>query len=254
VPHLGTDRVAVHAAAGATSGLPAAAGLLTLMEAGVPIPIPADLVMLAVGERAEAGEFPLWAAVVALELVALVGTSVLYYLCRRPVRAVIERVGPRIGLTEQRIARAVRLIEARGRAAIAIGRGTPGLRTVTVVATSSSGIPARHALPFLVLGSSFFLQLHLVLGYLLGPAARELLDENKPLFVLAVVVLALVAAVWWVLRRGRRGGAQAWAEASCPACLALSAVGARWMRVDPGRPVRSKLSSNRRAESQRARA
>src|ERR1700756_5660114 len=34
--------------------------LLLPMEAGVPIPVPADLVMFTVGERVAAGEFPLW--------------------------------------------------------------------------------------------------------------------------------------------------------------------------------------------------
>jgi hypothetical protein len=37
--------------------------LLLPMEAGVPIPVPADLVTFAVGERVAAGRFPLWLAV-----------------------------------------------------------------------------------------------------------------------------------------------------------------------------------------------
>jgi membrane protein DedA with SNARE-associated domain len=220
------------AAAGAPSGLPAITGVLVLMEAGVPVPLPADLVMLAAGERAHAGAFPLWAAVVALELVALIGTAALYFTCRRPGRALLDRVGPRIGLTKARVAHAIALIERRGRSAIAIGRGTPGLRTVTVVATSGSGLAPTRVLPALVLGSSVFLQLHLVLGYVLGPAARRALDEHKGMFLLGVAALAAVAIAFWIVRRGRRSGAQAWTEAACPACLALGALGARWARVD----------------------
>jgi hypothetical protein len=44
---------------GAALGLPAAAALLLAMEAGVPIPIPSDLVILVLGERASAGSLPL---------------------------------------------------------------------------------------------------------------------------------------------------------------------------------------------------
>jgi hypothetical protein len=33
--------------------------------------------------------------------------------------------------------------------------------------------------------------------------------------------------VFWLVRRGRRAGAQAWAEAACPACLALAVLGER---------------------------
>jgi hypothetical protein len=43
------------------SGL-AAVVLLLPMEAGIPVPLPADLVMFTVGERVGAGQFPLWLA------------------------------------------------------------------------------------------------------------------------------------------------------------------------------------------------
>jgi membrane protein DedA with SNARE-associated domain len=42
---------------------PAALVLLLPMEAGIPVPLPADLVMFTVGERAGAGRIPLWLAV-----------------------------------------------------------------------------------------------------------------------------------------------------------------------------------------------
>ncbi|MGH8983841.1 MAG: hypothetical protein ACRDY6_08195, partial [Acidimicrobiia bacterium] len=103
----------------------------------------------------------------------------------------------------------------------------PGLRTITVVAAGGSGLSARRALPALVLGSSVFLQLHVFLGYFLGEPARELIDRATVPAMLAVGVLAIAAAVFWFARRGRRGGAQAWAEAACPACLVLGAAGER---------------------------
>src|SRR5215211_2406369 len=55
--------------------------------------------------------------------------------------------------------------------ALVVGRTTPGLRTVTVVAAAGCGIRVGRALSALVLGSSLFLQAHLLLGYALGPAA-----------------------------------------------------------------------------------
>ena len=64
-------------------GVPVALLLLLPMEAGIPIPIPADLVMLLIGERAAAGSFPLWAAVLALEVVAVLGSAALFLLAAR---------------------------------------------------------------------------------------------------------------------------------------------------------------------------
>ncbi len=207
--------------AGAGLGLPGLGVLLAAMEAGVPIPIPSDLVVLVLGERTAAGAFPLWAAIVLLEVVAVVGTGALLLACRGPGRAVIARVGPRLGLTAERLARTSALLERKGRGALALGRATPGLRTLTVLATGSSGVSVARALPALVLGSSVFLQLHLVLGYVLGPVAREALESAKGPAIAVLVVVALAGVALWVRRRGRRKGLQATSEACCPACLAL---------------------------------
>jgi membrane protein DedA with SNARE-associated domain len=211
------------AAASGGAGVPGLLGLLLAMEAGVPIPVPSDLVMLLLGERVSAGALPLWLAAAALEVVAVAGTAALFLAARGPGRAVLARVGPRLGLTGPRLARASQLLERRGWMALATGRTTPGLRTVTVVAAASSGMRAVRALPALVLGSSLFLQAHLVLGYALGPAARELLEQAR-LPVLLAFALALLAGAVLLLRR-RRGTSRALVEGACPACLAVEVLG-----------------------------
>jgi membrane protein DedA with SNARE-associated domain len=229
-------------AAGATgAGVPGLLGLLLAMEAGVPIPVPSDLVMLVLGERVAAGALPLWLAAAALELVALAGTATLFLAARGPGQALLSRFGPRLGVTGPRLD----LIRSRlglsgpepdptrGEArpvvhgvvpGLAVGRTTPGLRTVTVVAAASSGIRMGRALPALMLGSSVFLQAHLLLGSALGPAARELLERARlPVLVAAAVALAVIVVL---LLRGRRGRAtRVLAEGACPVCLAAGLLG-----------------------------
>src|SRR2546430_7403535 len=123
-------------AASATSGLgmPVALALLIPMEAGLPIPLPLDIVLLFVGERAAAGAIPLWLAFVALEAVALIGTSALFLACRGPGNALIIRLGPRVGLTSERMARATSVIERRGGPPPPPPRGHTGGRPATSVA------------------------------------------------------------------------------------------------------------------------
>jgi len=215
---------------GAVAGLSGAAALVLLlpMEAGVPIPLPADLVMFTVGERVAAGRFPLWLAVTSFEVIAVVGTMALFLACRGPAHRVIARVGPRIGLTQARIGRAAAFAETRGQLGLAIGRGTPGLRTLTVIAAGVSGLSARRALPALILGSSVFLQGHLVLGLLLGPLADRAFDQAKGPALAGVAVLAAATLIFWrVRRRRKRGAAGAWMEASCPACIGVSLLADR---------------------------
>ena len=213
-------------------GVPAIAGLLTAMEAGVPIPIPSDLVVLVLGERASAGRVSVVLAAVVLETVAVAGTGLLFLAARGPGRNVLTRFGPRLGLTSARLNRATAVVERRGPAALVVGRGTPGLRTVTVVAAGASGLSLRRALPPLVVGSSIFLQLHLVLGYLLGPAAREALERAKGPVVVILVLVAVAGVAFWFVARGKRAGAQASAEACCPACLALGTLAPRLFGVE----------------------
>jgi membrane protein DedA with SNARE-associated domain len=174
-----------------------------------------------------------------MEGVAVIGTALLFFACRGPGHALIKRLGPRVGLTDERLARATGVVERRGRPALALGRGTPGLRTITVVAAGGSGLAARHALPWLVLGSSVFLQLHVFLGYFLGRPARDLVERATVPAIIVVLVLVLGAAAFWLFRRGRNGGTQAWTEAACPACLGLGALGERivFVREPAAQPV-----------------
>jgi membrane protein DedA with SNARE-associated domain len=215
---------------GTVAGLsgPVALALLLPMEAGVPIPVPADLVMFAVGERVAAGKFPLWLAVAGFEVIAVLGTTALFLACRGPAQRIIARFGPRLGLTEARLHRAAAFAETRGRLGLALGRGTPGLRTLTVIAAAVSGLNGRRALPALIVGSSVFLQLHLVLGLLLGPLADRAFNQAKgPALVAAAVLIAGTVVFWLVRRRKRAVAPAAWTEASCPACLGVSLLAGR---------------------------
>jgi membrane protein DedA with SNARE-associated domain len=211
--------------AAGVSGL-AALALLLPMEAGVPIPLPADLVMFTVGERVAAGQFPLWLAVACFEVIAAIGTTALFVACRGPAHRVIARYGPRVGLTEARVRRVADVAETRGLGGLAIGRATPGLRTLTVVAAGVSGLSGRRALPALILGSSVFLQVHLVLGLLLGPLADRAFDQAKGPALAVVAVLVAGALIFWCARRRNRVPA-AWAQAACPACLGVRALAER---------------------------
>ncbi len=205
-------------------GVAAAIGLLLLTESGVPVLIPADLLMLLVGERVSAGDVSLAVAVVALEVVALIGSAALFLFARGPGRLLVTRLGARVGLTEPRIDRLRARLQGRGGVVLLIGRATPGLRTITVLAASSSGLSLRRALLPLFVGSSLFLQAHLALGYAFGESARGALKAVGPVVLAVILAAAVTMLVLWLRRRSRGAAAQAWAEAACPACLGLSLV------------------------------
>lgn len=212
------------AGSGLAGGIGEAAGLALLlpMESGVPVPIPADLVMLAIGARVRAGAMALPVAVLAFEVIAILGTTVLFVAARGPGYAVISRFGPRLGLTAARLRHAASLIERRGQPALIAGRATPGLRTPTAIAVGVSGLSPRRALPAMIVGSSIFLQVHLFLGYFLGPGAAHLLHSaTGPALAVAAIVVA-GGIVFWLARRRGRPAAAGLAEAACPALAYLT--------------------------------
>jgi hypothetical protein len=75
------------------------------------------------------------------------------------------------------------------------------------------------------------------LGVLLGPLARELFEEAKGVATIALVVIVAGAAAFWIVRRGRRRGAQSWCEAACPLCLGLATVVDHTVATDAATPA-----------------
>ena len=88
-----------------------------------------------------------------------------------------------------------------------------------------SAIPAGVALAALIVGGTIFVQGHVLLGYAVGPAARKALT-GLPILGIAILVLLVVGgAIVWTVRRGRSPAAEAGRRGSCPACLAIGALG-----------------------------
>jgi hypothetical protein len=97
-----------------------------------------------------------------------------------------------------------------------------------VIAAAVSGLNSRRALPALIVGSSVFLQLHLVLGLLLGPLADRAFNQAKGLALVAAAVVIAGGVIFWRVRRRKRAAVPgAWMEASCPACLGVSLLAGR---------------------------
>jgi hypothetical protein len=119
----------------------AALALLLPMEAGVPIPLPAGLVMFTVGQQVAAGHFPLWLAVAGFEVIAVLGTTALFLVCRGPAYRIIARFGPHLGLTEARLRRAPPCWPSRR-----CSSGGPGAATMRIRRPGGKP-PARSALP-----------------------------------------------------------------------------------------------------------
>jgi membrane protein DedA with SNARE-associated domain len=217
-------------------GLMAIFGIMLAKSAGVPIPVPADALMLATSARIATGKIILGQAFAVILTALIAGGMIQYALVRGPGRRFLYRYGRYLGLTPQRLDAAAHRLQKAGTVGIGIAVLTPGVRSVAVAGSGLAGVPIRRFIPGLTLGSSLFLGLHFFLGFVGGALLTGLGNIISLPVVIVGVVIVLVAGlgVWVIIRRRQLPAASnrevfaeavgAWHEAVCPVCLTLGAV------------------------------
>ncbi len=210
--------------------------ILLVKEAGVPIPVPGDLIVIGAGV-ALAGDPSLAAVVLILVLAAgYVGGSIQFLLARRVLRRPLLAALARVGIGEVRIEALAARLRRSGARGVALARMTPGVRIAAIVAAGLAAIPYAAFLTGLVAGNGVFVAGHFVLGYALGPSAAGVIGSagGVGLIIVGASVLALVGALGLAfVRKSRRVAVEGgpapgdWADAACPACLAVSIVQSR---------------------------
>jgi membrane protein DedA with SNARE-associated domain len=181
-------------------GLLAAFVFLLIEEAGVPVPVPGDVLMLILGEHAREGRVQFWQAVLVTEAGTVIGASVLYFAARQAGRGLVYRYGRFIRLTPRRLDDAERWLRGQGPRAVFLGRLVPGLRIVTAVACGVFGVPFRIFFPAMSLGALLYILVYTTLGYFLGPPVLALLEQVHIPFGLLGSLLPLAVILFWTFR------------------------------------------------------
>lgn len=212
----------------ATYGLLAIFVVMLLKESGIPIPIPSDLIMITAGVQAATGVYTLVELAAAILVAILVGGSIQFLLTRSAGRQAIYRIGRYVGLTPQRLDKALALLERRGTLAVFLGLNVPGARAGIMPAAGLAKLTYTAFAPSMVGGSGVFYGWHIALGYLVGPSAEVLLKQI-PIIPILVGLSLLGLVIWFILRRRRKDASvvdtlHCWTHAACPACLAITAV------------------------------
>src|SRR5262249_18718648 len=114
---------------------------LFVEEAGVPLPVPGDLFIAALGAAGRAGAASFVSATVVVFVASMSGTTVLFELSRRFGQSMLDRIGKRFGFSEQKALKVEQWLQRRGAFAIVIGRLTPGLRIVLTVGAGALRMP-----------------------------------------------------------------------------------------------------------------
>lgn len=183
--------------------------LVLIEEAGLPLPISGDLLIMY--SAASTGRSPFTWLMLGLAFVfaALAGSTFLFFVARRYGAGLLRgEVGSALGLTPSRIERVEGWFKRWGVWAVIFGRQVPGFRVATTVVAASFGLTYRMFITGVAVGAAIWVVLFMSLGLLVGPQAAQLLGahQNSSLLILGgafvVGVLIIVGRVTWRRRRG----------------------------------------------------
>jgi membrane protein DedA with SNARE-associated domain len=187
--------------------------LLMLAESAC-IPIPSELIMLlggALAAGAVAGTHPnLVLIIIAGVLGNVVGSYVAWAVGRYWGQAAVRRWGPRIGIREHDIDRAMGWFDRHGPAAVFFGRLVPVVRTFISLPAGFAAMPAGRFGVYTTLGCIPWTTGLGIAGYYLGSNWQSVSNAfHGPTYIIAAVVALAVIAGLFVYFRRRGTGAHA---------------------------------------------
>ncbi|MDE3156932.1 MAG: DedA family protein [Acidobacteriota bacterium] len=184
-----------------------------LEEAGVPLPVPGDVFIAALGAAGSRGRAGFLTTTLVVFAAAMSGSIVLFEISRRIGHSILARVGHRFGYSEARARRIETWLNTHGTLTIGFGRLVPGFRILLTVAAGSLRMNRASFLAGVALASVLWATLYYWLGYFLGAgitvaiqgwAGRTLTDPGAMAELVTFVAVVVVAAAVMIAIRRRR--------------------------------------------------
>jgi membrane protein DedA with SNARE-associated domain len=171
--------------------------LILVEEAGCPLPLPGESLIIYAGSLISRGQLSPLRVFGSVVPASAIGCTVLYYLARTGGRALAQRWGHHIGLTEARLGKMEAKVKRIGPVAVLLGRLTPGIRVPTDVAAGIFRVPFRFYLPFALLATCIRLTFFLYVGASAQHVRELALATREAKWLTALGVLAVAAFISW---------------------------------------------------------
>ena len=181
--------------------------VLALVVAGLGLPVPEDIMLLAAGVLVHRGEVSFVGALGACAVGVLVGDTTIFLIARRLGPAAITRRPLRWLITPSRRIRIEEMFQKRGNVIVFLGRHMAGLRAPIFAMAGINGVPLRSFWLYDGLGLCVSAPVVIGIGYKLAeelPKAKSYLHEFETgiLAVLALLIIGFI--VWRKLRKAKQ--------------------------------------------------
>jgi membrane protein DedA with SNARE-associated domain/membrane-associated phospholipid phosphatase len=180
-------------------------GALAFLETGafVGLVAPGESAILIGGVVAGQGQISISVLIGLVWTCAVLGDLTSYALGRRLGRGFLERHGPRLKITEERLRYVEDFFDRRGGVTILIGRFIGLVRAIAPFLAGASRMELRKFIPYDVLGSGLWSALFCLLGYFFWQSLDRVeayIGRGAAAFT-GLVVLGI--AIWFVLKLRR---------------------------------------------------
>src|SRR4051794_28705359 len=215
-------------------------GALAYLETGafVGLLAPGESAVLIGGVVAGQGQISIVALIALVWACAVAGDCTSYFLGRRLGRGFLERHGPRVKITEERLSQVEDFFHRHGGATILIGRFIGLVRALAPFLAGASRMELRIFLPYDIIGAGLWAALFCLLGYFFWQSldtVQAYIGRGAAAFT-ALVVAGLAVRFAVRLRRDPelRKRVRRRLEANPVWRRARGPLGFAWERVTPG--------------------
>ncbi|HEU0025352.1 MAG TPA: VTT domain-containing protein [Thermoleophilaceae bacterium] len=178
-------------------------GVMAFLETGafVGLVAPGETVVIAGGVIAGQGEIDLLPLIGLVWIAAVLGDTTSFFIGRRLGRAFLERHGPRVKITHERLEQVEGYFHRHGGKTILIGRFIGLVRALAPFIAGASAMPYGRFIPYSIVGTGIWSTVFCVLGYIFWRSFDRVAHiAGQAVFGFGLTV-ALIVAIVVVYRR-----------------------------------------------------
>ena len=166
--------------------------LLLIEEAGIPLPVPGDVIIAYTGYLVSQNKTQFLPAFMIFFAAILLGSSLLYYLSTIYGQRLVFKAGKYIDLDEEKFKSVEEKFKKYGILVIIFGRHIPGFRVPITIFAGMSGVPYLTFIFSTIISIIFWIIFYLSLGQRLGAKTLGLVHSHHGYYLFAAIPILVI--------------------------------------------------------------
>jgi membrane protein DedA with SNARE-associated domain len=181
--------------------------MIVLMLGIVGMPIPDELLLTYIGYRISTGSMSYPIAFVFSFIGAIAGISISYYLGVKLGLPFLQKIGPKIHITEKRIEQTKALFAKLGPSLLFICYFIPGIRHLAAFLAGFNAYDRKKFMLYAYSGAFVWIFTFLTIGNYLGNnwvMIKQYMDEYRTFFMIVFILLICLLTIYWFYQQKKK--------------------------------------------------